>query len=476
MKKFILLLTLILCSTILLSCNKQKQKEEIFSVVFIVDEKDYAKYDVFKNDLVDTPKEPIKQGYEFKGWYLLNRKYDFNKVVTSDLIITAKFEKDVVINTYKVIFDSQNDNSYITQSVLQNNKVTKPLDPIKPGFKFVGWYNEDILYDFNKVVTSNLKLIAKYSKVETIENDLFIFEMKVDDTYEILKVKDKEIKNIDIPLSYNDVSITSIGQDAFSNCNKLVSITLPTSITQIKTNAFKNCDNLKSISISKSVLVMGSDIFKSCSRLTIYLECKEIPKTFSSDWNMYGCEVVYGFIRSGSNELYDYIIQDNNEVILTNYKGSSKEVEVASNISIDNVLYKVVGINKAFSYSDIVSITLPDSIKTIAPRAFLSCYELKSVKTGEGIKSIGALAFYGCENLESINLVTSIISINELAFAYCNSLKNLYITTNIKYVGANAFEECLNLSIYTQFNSIPPSWDMYFNPNDCNIYFSYFKN
>ena len=39
------------------------------------------------------PADPVKEGYKFIGWYVGDAEYDFSQPVTSDLTITAKFEK-----------------------------------------------------------------------------------------------------------------------------------------------------------------------------------------------------------------------------------------------------------------------------------------------------------------------------------------------------------------------------------------------
>lgn len=42
---------------------------------------------------VSTPKQPVRKGYTFDGWYAGSTKYDFSKAVTSNLTLTAKWTK-----------------------------------------------------------------------------------------------------------------------------------------------------------------------------------------------------------------------------------------------------------------------------------------------------------------------------------------------------------------------------------------------
>ena len=53
-----------------------------------------------------------------------------------------------------------------SQTVLENTAVTKPQDPKKDGYTFLGWYLGETLYDFSTPVTGNINLEAKWNKNE----------------------------------------------------------------------------------------------------------------------------------------------------------------------------------------------------------------------------------------------------------------------------------------------------------------------
>ncbi len=61
--------------------------------------------------------------------------------------------------------------------------------------------------------------------------------------------------------------ITSIGEDSFSGCKNMTSISIPNSVTSIGRWAFGVCTSLKSIEIPNSVLSIGEAAFIECSTL-----------------------------------------------------------------------------------------------------------------------------------------------------------------------------------------------------------------
>jgi len=84
-------------------------------------------------------------------------------VRSGDLMTTL--EVTIVPLMHTVSFESNGGNSVSDQTIIDQYYVTRPSDPIKVGYTFVGWYDEALLnvYDFSTPVTTDFVLYAKFS-------------------------------------------------------------------------------------------------------------------------------------------------------------------------------------------------------------------------------------------------------------------------------------------------------------------------
>ncbi|CDR31241.1 Pectate trisaccharide-lyase precursor [Acholeplasma oculi] len=113
-------------------------------------------------------------------------------------LVTIK--KAVVDSSYQVIFDPNNGSQTFTILVLEGNQVLEPSEPTKSGFRFIGWYLGDTLFDFDQTIEGNITLIARYDEI--IAEDFITISFDSDGGSEIDDViieKNTTLENILVP-------------------------------------------------------------------------------------------------------------------------------------------------------------------------------------------------------------------------------------------------------------------------------------
>lgn len=155
----------------------------------------------------------------------------------------------------------------------------------------------------------------------------------------------------------------------------------------------------------------------------------------------------------------------NGEVTITDCNTSVTSVEIPE--AIDG--YPVTAINwQAFSDCvNLVSVNIPNSVKSIGNSAFYNCYNLENITIPNSVTSIGEGAFGSCKSLTSITLPKGITSIEDNTFANCIYLTNVTIPEGVTSIGYNAFYYCNRLTSITIPNSMTSIGDEAFS--DCGI-------
>ena len=108
---------------------------------------------------------PTKDGYTFVGWYLdaeYKQEYDLKIFPDKNINVYAKWDS----KKYNVTFDLNNGDVNVVKEFKYNEKITPIDEPSKSNYKFVGWYLEEELFDFENthMPSKNIILTAKYLK------------------------------------------------------------------------------------------------------------------------------------------------------------------------------------------------------------------------------------------------------------------------------------------------------------------------
>ena len=125
----------------------------------------------------------------------------------------------------------------------------------------------------------------------------------------------------------------------------------------------------------------------------------------------------------------------------SNYSG---DVIIPDMVNYKEKIYIVTSIGEsAFDFSNnLLSVTIPNSVKSIEYHAFNGCSNLASVTIGNGVTSIGREAFHCCYSLSSVIIPNSVTSIGSEAFSSCKNLTSVTIGSGVTSIGNAAFIYC----------------------------------
>lgn len=83
--------------------------------------------------------------------------------------------------------------------------------------------------------------------------------------------------------------------------------------------------------------------------------------------------------------------------------------------------------NSAFSHTKLCSIALPDNIEDIPSSCFFCCDSLKSIQWPKRLRSIGYCAFEGCRALTNFTIPPSVVGISPSIIRGCSNISKLTI-------------------------------------------------
>lgn len=219
--------------------------------------------------------------------------------------------------------------------------------------------------------------------------------------------------NIVVPDTIDGRKVTVLGNSTFQYCTQasdIESVTLPDSLTTIEKNAFYNCEKLKSVTIPPNVSSIGLAAFVeglSESSLTEIKVDPENPYFSEKDGVVFSKDgtklIVFPSGRSG-----DYQIPD-------------------GTVSVgDYAFYYCVNVS---------SITVPGSVRSLGEGAFGNCSSLTKAVLNEGLEEIGEYAFQSSSGIRDIIIPASVKSVGKNGLCLSSGCRIRVLSTDT--VGAD---------------------------------------
>ena len=440
---------------------------------------------------------PSRQGYNFSDWYdydnyqtVTNGVYNFNKNIN----LTARWE---IIN-YNINYNL--DGGTLpegAESTFNIDSLPYSLPtPTKENCSFIGWYeNSDFsgepILTLSKDILKNYTLYAKFT-----DNPAEYLNFMEVDGYQVVTGYVGKPYYITIPETHNGLPVTTINENAFSDCDSLTSVTIPDSVTSIGSSAFDYCTSLTSVTIGNSVTSIGYFAFGYCSRLTSITIPDSVTSIGSSAfdycYNLTSVTIPDGLYLSDSfdDTNIPITIKDNVRYMQFNnnpyYYAYDMVVDSATTLTIDKDCKAISIINSSITrvnISDLSSwceisfdgyqanplyrgadlylngtlvegdITIPSTANIIRNYVFYKYGRITSVTIPDSVTRIYS-AFYDCDSLTSVTIGNSVTSIGGYAFYDCDNLTSVTIGNSVTSIGGYAFYDCDNLTSVTIPDSV----------------------
>ena len=341
--------------------------------------------------------------------------------------------------------------------------------------QLVGYIGDETMIDIPATVTtigdktfsycSGLKSVTIPNTVTSISSTAFQGCNQLDTLQIYANSIGTEFSNItSLKSIYIGATVTSIATDAFSNCTNLEEVefysnTIGTAFSQktslknviigntvetIESGAFAGCTNLKTVEIPSTVTTIGADAF---------LNVKNIVNNSQATGSPWGALNVGGVEDDGG-----FIFSDSQKTNLVGYVGAGGDI------------------------------TIPNTVVSIAEKAFANCGNLTSVTISSTVASIALDAFSGCGSLTTIDVVSdnenfsaangilfnkdkttiircleaksatytipsTVTRIADSAFYNCKKITSITLADDLVGIGYGAFAGCTLLKFNNQSNA-----------------------
>ena len=238
-------------------------------------------------------------------------------------------------------------------------------------------------------------------------------------------------------VTYNEMemTVTAIADKAFTNCTKLVSISIPATVTQVGTVSvdtngtgeslpFYGCTSLKRVRFEDG-------------KQSISLGARLYPGHYENNRIWYFKEGYGLFYTCPLEEVYIGRIITYKDLSYTNEYARPAKMTVSSNP-------QYFGYSAFYNKSKLAKVTISSSVTVIPPYLFYKNSSLTTIELPK-VQYIRVGAFQECSKLTTLNFGTDLVTVDDSAFEGCKNVTKLTFPNTTTTIGTGAFKDCCSL-------------------------------
>ncbi len=475
MKKHIIMflsvtMCLILSAGIFTACGTETDEPQKYTISFYADEVLVDTVKTAGNEEIELPDAPHKSGAVFEGWYSdkgtwidkLTKDTYAERALTENIAVYAYYIPDEtpLPSEYTIIFYIDGDVADIIETS-GNERLVLPSAPKRDDYTFEGWFFDNGIWQdeltadtyADKTLTKDVSVYAYYKKIEEPEPEPPAEYTVTFDAGHGTPIAPMTTSRIDKePQTVRD-GYTFAGwykDSGFSD-----KVTFPYEVTKAQTLYAKWEKNTYTVRFDTDGGTAVSDMVVSV--------IERSPVTTKSGYTFAGWykdsglteKVTFPYEVTKAQTLYakwekngpeEIVFTVDGDGVLTGVSGiteSGTTVTVPS--EIDGIAVREIGDDVFKDNGNIVSLIIPDSVKTLGYRMCSGCTALREVRLPSGITVIPDEAFDGCSSLRTINFPDTLKEIRSDAFCG-TALTEFVAPDSLTGIWLYAFKDCVDLA------------------------------
>ena len=475
MKKHIIIflsvtMCLILSAGIFTACGTETDEPQKYTISFYADEALVGTVKTAGNEEIELPDAPHKSGAVFEGWYSdkgtwidkLTKDTYAERALTENIAVYAYYIPDEtpLPSEYTITFYIDGDVADIIETS-GNESLVLPSAPKRDDYTFEGWFFDNGIWQdeltadtyADKTLTKDVSVYAYYKKIEEPEPEPPAEYTVTFDAGHGTPIAPMTTSRIDKePQTVRD-GYTFAGW--YKDSGLTEKVTFPYEVTKAQTLYAKWEKNTYTVRFELNGGTGVSDMTVS------EIQTEPVPTrngyTFAGWYKDSGLteKVTFPYEVTKTQTLYakwekngpeEIVFTVDGDGVLTGVSGiteSGTTVTVPS--EIDGIAVREIGDDVFKDNGNIVSLIIPDSVKTLGYRMCSGCTALREVRLPSGITVIPDEAFDGCSSLRTINFPDTLKEIRSDAFCG-TALTEFVAPDSLTGIWLYAFKDCVDLA------------------------------